>query len=62
MLLSISVRFMGSLILQSGFLIASGVCCCVCLSQARGTLYENMQHKNIGNRALGSGRSIDICT
>lgn len=45
MLLSIRVCFMCSLIPQSGFPIASGVCCCACLSQARGTLYENMQQK-----------------
>lgn len=62
MLLSIRVYFMCSLILQSGFPIASGLCCCVCLSQARGILYKNMQQKNIANRALGPGRASDICT
>lgn len=51
-LLTVRVYFMCGLILLSGSSLSSGACCCVCLSQARGILYENMRQLSICKRIL----------
>lgn len=47
MLLTARVCFTYCIILWSKFPISSGACRCVCLSQARGTLYKNKQQLSI---------------